>query len=275
MKRSTRRAIFLICVGIFVLASYTVLLYAQGYQYSFTENRFVLTGTLYVRSNTDADVYLNDHLVGRTSLIGNSFNISGLEPGQYSVRLERDGYYSWQKTAIVEDGMLTEFSRILLVPKDKDEQAKILEDVIPTPTPSPSLSPPPTKKPVVSNKPSPTPSPSPESLPEYFLADSRLFQRTDDGIVQITNQAQGFELAKNKRKLLWWNKDEIWVIWLEATTYQPYHKVADRELVAKFPAEFKEVMWFNNDHILADTDTQYKIIETDTRGGINIFTLSK
>ena len=284
MKRSTRRVIFLIGVAIFFCASYAVLLYAQGYTYDFSNNRFSLTGTLYVRANTNARVYLNDELKGTTSFIGNSFNISGLEPGSYTIRLEQENHSVWQKQAIVEDGMLTEFSRIMILPTSGDGKEEILTEISEILYPSPSFSPSPSispartvsPKPRTSLSPSPSVSISPELLPPFFVENGKLFQRNGENLLQLSDKAEGFVLSKNKRKLLWWNSNEIWVMYLEATTYQPYRQTLDRVMVSKIQSPIKKGSWFrDNDHVLIETNTKYVVIEIDTRGDINTIEFNK
>ena len=284
MKRSTRRVIFLIGVAIFFCASYAVLLYAQGYTYDFSNNRFSLTGTLYVRANTNARVYLNDELKGTTSFIGNSFNISGLEPGSYTIRLEQENHSVWQKQAIVEDGMLTEFSRIMILPTSGDGKEEILTEISEILYPSPSFSPSPSispsrtvsPKPRASLSPSPSVSISPELLPPFFVENGKLFQRNGENLLQLSDKAEGFVLSKNKRKLLWWNSNEIWVMYLEATTYQPYRQASDKVMVSKTQGPIKKGSWFrDNDHVLIETNTKYVVIEIDTRGDINTIEFNK
>src|SRR3989344_3450471 len=220
MKRSTRRVIFLIGVAIFFCASYAVFLYAQGYTYDFSNNRFSLTGTLYVRAN-----------------------ISGLEPGSYTIRLEQENHSVWQKQAIVEDGMLTEFSRIMILPTSGDGKEEILTEISEILYPSPSFSP------------SPSVSISPELLAPFFVENGKLFQRNGENLLQLSDKAEGFVLSKNKRKLLWWNSNEIWVMYLEATTYQPYRQSSYKVMVSKTQGPIKKGSWFRyNDHVLIETN---------------------
>ena len=80
----------------------------------------------------------------------------------------------------------------------------------------------------------------------------------------------GFEVSPDKKKLAWWNGNELWVIWLSDTDYQPYHKAEDKELITKFSFKIKSAVWFrDSDHVVVDSGG-YKVVEIDKRGGLNV-----
>ena len=120
MTKRTKRVLFYSAVVIFALLSYIVILYAQGYKYSFSETKFFRTGSIYVKTNEDAKVYLDNKFLNSTSFFGNSYTISGLLPKQYTVRVQKDNYSSWEKKVSVEEGLVDDYSRILLLPKSGD-----------------------------------------------------------------------------------------------------------------------------------------------------------
>src|SRR3990167_5472025 len=145
MTKQTKRALFYSAAVIFALLSYVIILYAQGYKYSFSEAKFFRTGSIFVKANEDARVYLNNKFLNSTSFFGSSYTISGLLPGQYTVRLERDNFSSWQKKITVEEGLVSDYSRILLLPKSEEGVIALKEEITnllyPTPKTSPSKTP--------------------------------------------------------------------------------------------------------------------------------------
>ena len=145
MTKATKRVLFYSAVAVFLVLSYVIILYAQGYKYSFSENRFFKTGAVYLRVNTDADVYVDDKLLGNTSFFGNSYRIEGLLPDKYTIRVQKDNYSTWQKLVTVDEGFVNEFSKILLISKDENDLEELDKEialVFPTPMPKiPSLSP--------------------------------------------------------------------------------------------------------------------------------------
>lgn len=277
MTKHTKRILFYSAVIVFVLLSYVVILYAQGYKYSFSEGKFFRTGSIFVKSNEDSKVYLNDKFLNSTSFFGNSYTISGLLPGQYTVRLQKDNFSSWQKKISVEEGLVNDYSRILLLPKLGDEVAALKQEITdilypppkPTPTPSPSVKP--TPKP----KPSPSKSPSPSSAPvltdPFYLKNGVLFKNMDNGETErLAYLIIGFSISPDGKKISWWNENEFWVMWLSDMDYQPYHKAADTELITRFSVKIKNAAWFrDSDHIVVDSGG-YKVLEIDKRGGLNI-----
>src|SRR3989344_8986954 len=271
MTRRTRRLLFYLAVVIFLFLSLVVVIYARGYKYSFDDNRFVRTGAVRLDVNTGANVYFNDKFVGTTSFLGNSFSRGGLLPGQYSVRISKENYTTWQKKVFVQEGFLTEFTKIIILPENEDERGKLIteiEDLLyPSSSPSSSISPSLTPKVKISASPTPTP----ETREPFYIKSKKLYSNANQTEPEvISDNVLGFVLSPNESKLFWWNSNnEIWVLWLKDSGYQPYHKKGDKELITRFSTKVKQAAWFKGeDHVVVDS-LGYKIVETDTRGGIN------
>lgn len=255
MTKTTKRIMFYSAVAVFLALSYIISLYAQGYRYNFTERRFVRTGAIYLKANTDADVFLDNKLVGSTTFIGNSYLINNLLPGVYEVKLSKNNFFQWQKKILVEEGLVNEFSRILLLSKNneeaehlKKELAEIMKSV---------------------------------AIPEtavkerFFIKNKTLFKNLEPKPEKIADNVLGFSLSGGENKLLWWGANELWIMWLSDADYQPYKKENERELITRFSARIKTAAWFKGgDHIAVDLGNNqnpvYNIVETDKRGGINI-----
>lgn len=280
MRRKTRRLLFLIATIFFLLGSYVAVLYAQGYKYSFSEKRFFRTGAISVRTNTDAKVFINDKLVGNTSFLRDAFSKGGLLPGQYRVRLQSDDFSPWQKVVDVQEGLVTDFPHIILVPQSETELPKIIAEIdqlmtdpaaITYPTPKPTV----TKTPTPSVKPTPTPKPTatPSQLTFGPLAfrSGKLLRQIGDSYVQLGTNVTGFALSSSGNKVLFWTSfNDLWVVYLSDTNYQPLHKDGDIVKITHFTSPITKAVWFRDeDHIAVDAHG-YKIIEIDTRGGVNI-----
>lgn len=271
MTKITKRVLFYSAVAMFLILSYVVILYAQGYKYNFSENRFFKTGAMYLKTNTDADIYVNDKFLGNTSFFGNSYKIKGLLPQRYTVRIQKNDYSVWQKLVIVDEGFVSEFSKVLLLPEDKKGREDLYKEIILL-FPSPS-------SPLV-DKPTPTPSPAPNSTEEkeeFTITKNVLYQNQRDTpgkSVKIADNIKGFILSPEKNRLAFWTANEVWVIWLKDTNYQPYHKKGDKDLITRFSTQIKKAAWFRDeDHLIIDS-SGYKILEIDTRGGINIISVT-
>ncbi|HVZ11997.1 MAG TPA: PEGA domain-containing protein [Patescibacteria group bacterium] len=105
-----------IAIGLFVLTFGTgVIMYANGYRFNFggggTGNiKFIEgTGILVATSKPDgARVIVNGHL---TTATNNTINLS---PGEYDVKIEKDGYLTWDKKITIKKSLVSEANALLL-----------------------------------------------------------------------------------------------------------------------------------------------------------------
>lgn len=278
MTKKSRRILFYFGVVIFFVASTFAILDAQGYKYSFEKKKFVRTGAISLRANDDADVYVDDKLEGRTSFFGNTFGIDQLLPGTYSVRLQREGFSPWQKIITVQEGFVADFSHVLILPtEDPDEVTKLLLD-IETIFLNPDISFAPTPTPITTPRktnrtPTPSLTPSPTPLPtEPFFIDAGVLYHIEGTRGDILGEnVEGFMVSENRRKILWWTStNEVWVMYLSDTDYQPYMRAGDKQLISRFAMPILQAAWYHDeDHIVLDS-AGYKIVEIDKRGGTNI-----
>jgi len=240
MTKKTKKVLFYSAVAVFLLLSYIVIMYAQGYKYSFSENKFLRTGAISLKANTDAKVFLDDELGGGTSFFGNSFSIDRLLPRTYKLTVQKDDYASWQKTVTVEEGLVIDFPKIILLPEEGEEEQKLFNEVellfkelelVPALKSSPS---------------------------EPFVLDvknKKLFQNTNNDLAEIANNVKGFRLSKNNNKLAWWTDNELWILWLNNTDYQPFHKKGDKELMIRFAQPIQNAAWFRGEgHVVLELE---------------------
>ena len=269
MTRTTRRILFYCAIALFVGVSYVVLVYAQGYKYSFSEQRFIRSGALYINANTSASILINGKLKASTSLLGNLASIGGLLPATYTINVQKEGWSSWQKKVTITAGFVEDFSYVMLLPQigqDKENVRQEIHDLLYPITASPSMSP------TLSHRPSPTPTPwpTPDMTKPYYMNKGSLYVNVADGpAIQIADNVTAVP-SNDGQKLAWFSDGQLWVYWLTDTNYQPVHRVGDVALVANFTYPIKAIRWFrDNNHIALDA-SGYKVIEIDTRPGLNI-----
>ena len=276
MTKRQKRLLFYCAVLFFLFGSYVAIMYAQGYKYDFAENNFFKTGTFHLKVNEDAEVFVDGEYMGTTSFLGTSFSHERLLPGTYQTKVQKNDYSTWQKNIQVEEGLVTEFTSIMLLPQAGVEKDKLLEEISlildgPSPSPTPSGS--------KASQPKGSPSPSPIKTPELpslpFVIQNRiLYQaKTDDDqitLVPVADEATGFKISPDKNKIAWWNKGELWLYWVNKTNYQPIHIKGDIELIKTFDAPISKLDWFrDSEHIVVES-IGFKVIEIDSRGGLNI-----
>ena len=97
-------------LGALLIAIYLVIL-ASGYKYDSRRNNFVETGNIYINSNPkDVKIYIDGKLRSKKA----PFKLGYLLPGNYQVKVEKDGYKSWEKNLEVKAGLVTYESEIIL-----------------------------------------------------------------------------------------------------------------------------------------------------------------
>lgn len=251
MTKKTKQWLFYSAVAIFLLLSCVVILYAQGYKYSFSENKFLRTGAISLKVNENAKIFINDELRGNTSFFNNTYSIDQLLPGKYRLNIQKDGYSTWQKTAVVEEGFVVDFPNILILPEEGGGEQKLFEEV---------------------------------DLLYKKVELSKISSKSMEQIpADIIKDAKGFRLSENENKLSWWTSNELWILWLTDQNYQPFHKKGDKELVTRFSTTIQNTSWFRGeDHLLLELErfdsknrpySIYQVIEIDKRGGVNIIEL--
>ncbi|MFA6215174.1 MAG: PEGA domain-containing protein [Patescibacteria group bacterium] len=113
MNLRYRRLIYLSFFAIFFIVTPIAILYTTGYRYNFKKHKIEKTGILYVDSKPKgALVYLNDQYVNKTPS-----RFTELLPDVYRVRVEKEGYYPWQKNLEVKSNLTTFSKNIILFKK--------------------------------------------------------------------------------------------------------------------------------------------------------------
>ncbi len=104
MTKRTRKLVFLLFFVCFFIAAPLVVLYTAGYRYNFGTGQIVQTGVLSVSSTPKGATILLDGDPLRASTPALLKNVL---PGDHLVRVERDGYSSWEKTLTVQSRSTT------------------------------------------------------------------------------------------------------------------------------------------------------------------------
>ncbi len=109
-----------------------VVLFGRGYRIAFNQDlpQLSKTGLLVANSVPNgAQVYVDDHLTTATD------NTISLPPGTYTIKIQKDGYFAWQKKLKVEEEVVTKAEARLfpLAPR--------LESIATTPVENPLVDP--------------------------------------------------------------------------------------------------------------------------------------
>jgi len=118
MENLRRKIFFWTLTLVFFVTAPVVVLHARGYRFDLSRGVFVYSGTITFKANPqEVSVDINGKRNESTQLnrINNSFNISGLLPGDYDIKISRDGFQSWNKKTDVHSGLSSEFWNVILV----------------------------------------------------------------------------------------------------------------------------------------------------------------
>lgn len=106
------------------IASYIFILYGKGYRLDLTGkgNKIVAgTGLLVITSTPNgARAYINDNLTTATD------DTLNLPPGEYDIRIEKDGYYPWKKHVTLKKEAVTKTDAVLFPTTPKLEATTFL-----------------------------------------------------------------------------------------------------------------------------------------------------
>lgn len=117
MEKRTRRVLFCCCLVVFLLLAAGLVAYAFGYSFDYDNFIFVKTGSLSLRVNTSATVLINDRPAGDTSFINHSFSKTRLLPRTYHIKVQKEGYFTWQKAIESKAGFYIDFPRVVILPR--------------------------------------------------------------------------------------------------------------------------------------------------------------
>ncbi len=119
MDKKIKRILILVFVIIFLIGGPLAIFYSRGYRFDFETKKIVKSGAFYFRTQPEScEIYLDGKLKKKTDfLFGNAF-IKNLLPKKYNIRIEKEGYFLWEKALEVKEEFVTEAKNIILFPKN-------------------------------------------------------------------------------------------------------------------------------------------------------------
>ncbi len=103
MKKRTRYLLIVIGFIFFLITAPLIVLYVGGITYDFSQNRYVKTGILVVNTEPNgAKLFIDELPEGSTPK-----RVKFLKPGEHTVSLTKDGYFSWTKRLEIKSEKVT------------------------------------------------------------------------------------------------------------------------------------------------------------------------
>src|SRR6185503_3670097 len=118
MKSRTRYGILIFGFLLFLILAPLVALYTSGFRIDFSDGSIAQTGILSATTSPDNATISVDGQPRDTT----PASIRFLKPGDYTVGISKEGYFSWQKRLSIKDGVVT------WVNQDSEDLYLLLQD---------------------------------------------------------------------------------------------------------------------------------------------------
>lgn len=111
MNRTARKVVFFLFLGLFLIAAPVVVLYTAGYRINPGRLALVKTGVFAISSEPKSATIIIDGV--STSQKTNAV-LKNIMPGEHTVRLEKGGYFPWEKKLEVKENETTFVQKTVL-----------------------------------------------------------------------------------------------------------------------------------------------------------------
>ena len=116
MKKNGRLIFLIFITLLFGFIAFLIIPYSQGYGFDFEQKKFIKTGGFYIRvDNPPAEIYLNNKLIKKVTLLSNSILIKNLLPKKYKIEVKKNGYFTWLKNLEIKEKEVTEIKGLFLI----------------------------------------------------------------------------------------------------------------------------------------------------------------
>jgi len=121
-----RIIVYLLIFVLFLVTDFVVIAWAFGYRWDFQNRQLTKTGAIVIATNQPKySVLVNKKKINNSK---NKLVIKNLLPREYSLKIEKEGFYPWEKNINVEAYKISYYDKIILFPKNNRPET-ILYDV--------------------------------------------------------------------------------------------------------------------------------------------------
>ncbi|MDD4358925.1 MAG: hypothetical protein PHY30_03880, partial [Candidatus Pacebacteria bacterium] len=129
MSKKSRTILFFILAFAFSIIAPSIVLYSEGYRFDFETGEILETGGFFIKTNPgETNIIVNDKKAYRTSNFSKSILIQNLTPKEYNVKINKDGYQSWEKNLGIFPKKVSEIDIVLF--RNTYEKTLNLENVL-------------------------------------------------------------------------------------------------------------------------------------------------
>lgn len=105
--------------------------------------------------------------------------------------------------------------------------------------------------------------------------DLYLLNQETKSFDKLFSNASGYQFSPNNEKILYYDKHEIRVLFLERQYDQPARKKYEELFITRFSEEINNVYWYTNHYLIFNIDNKIRISEIDDRDKINMVDLKE
>ena len=115
MKKRGHTILFFFLLLVFFVVGPYMIMYSQGYRFDLSKMKLLATGGIYVKTNPgDASIYIDNKYQNRTAGFSRDLLTQNLLPKSHKIKIEKDGYHSWEKTLEVKEKLVSEAKYVIL-----------------------------------------------------------------------------------------------------------------------------------------------------------------
>ncbi len=119
MTPRQRNFFFFFFFFLFLIVSPSLILFSLGYRIDFKRKKIAQTGGIFVKAvPKEVEVFVDGKFVAKTDPLFGSVLIENLLPGKHKVKVEKEGFFPWEKELEVKEKQVTEIKNLVLFPKN-------------------------------------------------------------------------------------------------------------------------------------------------------------
>ena len=92
---------------------------------------------------------------------------------------------------------------------------------------------------------------------------------------KIPEDAMGFKISPDEKKVVYFTDYEIWILYLEEQTHQPRKEAGEKTFLVRLSEKIGDAFWMNSDYLVFNSGDKIKITEADERDGLNIIDIKE
>jgi hypothetical protein len=104
MKNWQRKFLFSFFFSLFLIFGPILIFYSLGYRFDFEKKRITKTGGIFIKAlPKEVEISIDGKIKEKVDPLWGSLLIENLLPKKYKIRVEKEGYFPWEKELEVEE----------------------------------------------------------------------------------------------------------------------------------------------------------------------------